>query len=376
MPRNDLKKTPLFNEHLRLNAKMVDFAGWAMPLQYSSIIEEAKAVRESIGIFDVSHMGEFFVKGVDTEKFIDKVITNSFSALKSGEVCYSPMCNENGGIIDDLLVYKISPQNAMIVVNAANISKDFEWLKKQAEGYRVEIINVSDETALIAVQGPKVEEILQDISQVILKDIEYYSFVEGRINGIKALISRTGYTGEDGFEMYVKPDASIPLWRKILEIGTTAGIKPCGLGARDILRLEASYMLYGNDIDDSTTPLEAPLSWTVKFDKENFIGKEALLNQKEKGLEKVLKGFEIQSRSIARHGDKIFKDDEEVGYITSGTKSPTLGKSIALGYIKKEKAKPGEEFVVKSHKKELKAKIVKLPFYRGSVKSKSKKKSK
>jgi len=373
MSKNNLKKTPLFNEHLRLKAKMVDFAGWAMPIQYSSIIEEVKTVRESMGIFDVSHMGEFLVKGIDTEKFVDKVITNSFSTLKSGEVCYSPMCNESGGIIDDLLVYKLSPQSAMIVVNAANISKDLEWLKKQAENFKVEIFNISDETALIAVQGPKTEEVLQDISQVVLKDIEYYHFTEGYVNGIKVIISRTGYTGEDGFEMYVKPDASIPLWRKVLEVGAAVNIKPCGLGARDILRLEAAYMLYGNDIDDNITPLEAPLSWTIKFDKGDFIGKEALLKQKEQGVEKVLRGFEVQSKSIARHGDKIFKDNEEIGYITSGTKSPTIEKSIALGYIKKEKAKSGEEVVIQSRGKELKARIVKLPFYRGSVRSKIKK---
>lgn len=373
--KDNLKKTPLFNEHLRLKAKMVDFSGWNMPLQYSSIIEEAKAVRENIGIFDVSHMGEFLVKGPDTEKFIDNVITNSFSTLKNGEICYSPMCNENGGIIDDLLVYKFSNQKAMIVVNASNISKDFDWLKKQAENFKVSLFDISEETALIAVQGPKTEEVLQEISQIVLKDIEYYCFAEGRVNGIKVLISRTGYTGEDGFELYVSPDASIPLWRKILEVGQSAGIKPCGLGARDVLRLEAAYMLYGNDIDESTTPLEASLSWTVKFEKEDFIGKAALLKQKEQGLEKILRGFMIAGKAIARHGDKIFKGTEEVGYITSGTKSPVLDKSIAIGYVKKEFAKIGEEFIVKSKNKDLKATIVKLPFYRGTVKSKSKKKS-
>ena len=370
--KSELKKTPLFEEHLRLNAKIVDFAGWAMPLQYSSIIEEVKVVRNGIGIFDVSHMGEFWVKGVDTEKFIDRVITNSFSALKNGEICYSTMCNGNGGIMDDLLVYKFSSQKAMIVVNASNISKDFDWLKKQSEGFKVDIFDATNETALIAVQGPKVEEILQDIAQVVLKDINYYCFTEGRISGIKVLLSRTGYTGEDGFEMYVSSDASIPLWRKIIEVGKSGGIKPCGLGARDILRLESAYMLYGNDIDENTTPLEAPLSWTVKFGKNDFIGKEALLKQKEQGVGKVLRGFVIQGKSIARHGDKIYKGDEEVGYITSGTKSPTLEKSIALGYVKKDVAKLGEELVIKSRNKELKATIVKLPFYRGSVKSKVK----
>ncbi|MDI3472915.1 MAG: aminomethyltransferase [Thermotogaceae bacterium] len=373
--KDDLKKTPLFNEHLRLKAKMVDFSGWSMPLQYSSIIEEVKAVRENIGMFDVSHMGEFLVKGPDTEKFIDKVITNSFSTLKNGEICYSPICNENGGIIDDLLVYKFSNQKAMIVVNASNISKDFNWFKKQAESFRVDLFNISEETALIAVQGPKTEEVLQEISQIVLKDIEYYCFTEGRVNGIKVLISRTGYTGEDGFELYVSPDASIPLWRKILEVGQSVGIKPCGLGARDVLRLEAAYMLYGNDIDENTTPLEASLTWTVKFEKEDFIGKNALLEQKEQGLEKVLKGFVISGKAIARHGDKILKDEKEVGYITSGTKSPTLDKSIALGYVKKDFAKINEEFIVKIRDKDFKATIVKLPFYRGTVKSKTKKKS-
>ena len=366
---NVLKRTPLYGEHVRLGAKMVEFAGWEMPLQYTSIIEETKAVRNSLGVFDVSHMGEIFVEGPQAVEFVDFLITNDFSSLNFGEAVYSPMCREDGGIIDDLIAYKVSKKRAYLVVNASNKDKDLEWIESRAKGFDVEIHDRTDEYALIAVQGPKAEEMLQEMASVVLSNIGFYTFTEARIRGIKAIVSRTGDTGEDGFELLVSSDASVPLWRSVLEYGEKYGVKPAGLGARDLLRLEASYLLYGNDMDESTNPLEAGLSWTVKFHKD-FIGKEALLKVKEEGVKRRLVGLEVEGKSIPRHGYKIFKGDEEVGFITSGNFSPTLGKVIALGYVESDLRKPGTELEVEIRKKRVRATVVKLPFYRGSVKRK------
>ena len=363
------KRTPLYDEHIRMKAKMVDFAGWDMPIQYTSIIEETKAVRNSVGVFDVSHMGEIYIEGPQAIEFVNYVITNDFASIKFGDAVYSPMCKEDGGIIDDLIAYKIDSEKALLVVNAANKDKDYEWLKEKAKGFNVSVVDRSDELALIAVQGPKAEELLQKMADIMLSEIGFYQFKNGRIRGIKAQISRTGYTGEDGFELLVEADAAVPLWRSILEYGEEFGIKPAGLGARDLLRLEASYLLYGNDMDETTNPIEAGLSWTVKFDKGDFIGKEALLKVKEEKPKRKLVGMILEGRNIARHGYKIFKDGEEIGFITSGGYSPTLEKSIALGYVKVPYNKKGTELEVEVRKKTVKAEVVKLPFYRGSVKS-------
>ena len=362
------KKTPLYGEHIRLKAKMIEFAGWDMPLQYSSIIDEVKTVRNSVGVFDISHMGRLSVEGLQTVEFVNYVITNDFKGLNFGEAVYSPMCNEEGGIIDDLIAYKVSRKLAYLVVNAANKEKDLKWLQSKAEGFDVKIKDLSEDYSLIAVQGPKSEELLQRLTDVVLKDLRYYHFVEARVRGIKGVISRTGYTGEDGFEIMVLSEAAVPLWRSILEYGEEYGIKPAGLGARDILRLEASYLLYGNDMDENTNPLEAGLSWTVKFDKSDFVGKEALVQIKEEGLKRKLVGFEVEGRSIPRHGSKILKDGEEIGLVTSGNFSPTLEKTLGLGYVKREYGKVGTELEISVRGKVLKAEIVKLPFYRGSVK--------
>lgn len=363
------KRTPLYDEHIRMKAKMVDFAGWDMPIQYTSIIEETKTVRSSVGVFDVSHMGEIYIEGPQAIEFVNYVITNDFASIKFGDAIYSPMCKEDGGIIDDLIAYKIDSEKALLVVNAANKDKDYEWLREKAKNFSVSVIDRSDELALIAVQGPKAEELLQKMADIKLSEIGFYQFKNGRVRGIRAQISRTGYTGEDGFELLVDADAAVPLWRSILEYGEEFGIKPAGLGARDLLRLEASYLLYGNDMDETTNPIEAGLSWTVKFDKGDFIGKEALLKVKEEKPKRKLVGMILEGRNIARHGYKIFKDGEEVGFVTSGGYSPTLEKSIALGYVKVPYNKKGTELEIEVRKKTVKAEVVKLPFYRGSVKS-------
>ncbi len=365
----ELKKTPLWAEHQRLGAKLVEFGGWEMPLQYTSILEEHRTVREIAGLFDVSHMGEILVEGADTILFVDHLITNSVGKLKNGEICYSPMCYKNATIVDDLLAYRFSETKILLVVNASNTDKDYEWVKSQSKGYRVTIKNVSVNYAQLAFQGPKAENILKKISGVDLSKIPFYSFSTGQVNGINCIVSRTGYTGEDGFELYFDPAAAVAMWRKILEIGSEYGVKPCGLGARDTLRFEACYMLYGNDIDDTTTPLEAGLGWTVDLTKKDFNGKDVLAEQKEKGLKKRLRGFEI-SGGIARHGYEIFDGDAKVGHVTSGTKSPTLNRSLALGYVDIDRSKMDSELSIDAHGKRVSAKIVKVPFYRGSVKSK------
>ncbi len=364
-----LKRTPLYEEHKILGAKLVEFGGWEMPVQYTSIIEEHKAVRERIGLFDVSHMGEVLVEGSDTLPFVDHLIANSVSNLKNGQICYSPMCYENATIVDDLLAYRFSDVKILLVVNASNSDKDFEWIKKQSKGYRVMVTNMSNQYAQLAFQGPKAEEILKSISGVNLSEIEFYHFTTGRVNGIECVVSRTGYTGEDGFELYFESDAAVAMWRKLLEIGQPYDVKPCGLGARDTLRFESCYMLYGNDIDNTTTPMEAGLKWTIDFDKKDFNGKDVLVSQKENGLERRLKGLEI-SKGIARHGYKVFSEDgKEIGYVTSGNKSLTVGKSFALAYLSKGHTKRGSEVFVVIHGKRVEAKVIKTPFYRGSVKS-------
>lgn len=362
------KRTPLYEEHLRNGAKMVDFAGWEMPIQYSSIIKEHRQVRESAGLFDVSHMGEIEIVGSDAISFADYLVTNYVNKLKNGQICYTPMCNKKGGIIDDFLVYRMANNKVLFVVNASNTDKDFKWIKNQKGKFDVEINNKSDEIAQLALQGPMAQELLSTISQIDLETVDFYHFTQGRVSGIETLLSRTGYTGEDGFELYVDREAAIPLWRKILEIGNEKEILPAGLGARDTLRFEASYMLYGNDLNETITPLEAPLKWTVKFEKD-FIGKKALLEQKEKGITRKLRGLEIKDKAIPRHEHKVYLNNKVIGWISSGMFAPTLKKSLAFAYIDKGSAKTGTNVEVEIRKKKVKAEIVKLPFYRGSVKN-------
>ncbi len=364
-----LKKTPLHSEHVRLGAKMVDFGGWDMPIQYKEgILSEHKIVREDIGIFDVSHMGEINVKGEQALEFCEYLVTNSIKTMKFGEICYTLMCMEDGGIVDDLLVYKIDNKYALLVVNASNVEKDYEWIKKQSENFDVKVENVSDYYAQIALQGPNSEKLIENLCSVVLEDIGFYHFEMGRINGIQAIISRTGYTGEDGFEFYVEKDAAIPLWRKLLELGA----KPAGLGSRDLLRFEACYMLYGNEINSDITPLEAGLKWAVDLEK-NFVGSKTLVAQKNEGLSRKLRGLEvIEKGGIPRHGNRILTGGEEIGFVTTGNKSPSAGKVVALGYIPSG-YKLGDEVDIEIREnKTVKAKVIKTPFYRGSVKSKKK----
>lgn len=367
-----VKRTPLYDEHVRCGGKVVDFHGWELPIQYSDgIIKEVKAVREHLGIFDVSHMGEVFLRGVEAVKFADYLVVNNVDNLKYGEICYSPMCYDNGGIVDDLLVYKKASDEVLLVVNAANVPKDFEWIVKKSAGFDVKVTNESDDYAQIAVQGPDAERLMQEYAGVRLDEIPFYSFKEGQFNGIDCLISRTGYTGEDGFELYTTNDASVPLWRKLIEIGA----KPAGLGARDLLRFESCYMLYGNEITKDTTPLEAGLKWTVDFSRD-FVGKSVLEEQERNGLTKRLKGLEvIEKGGIAREGCKIFDGDKEIGFITTGNKSTTLNRILALGYLPAKGYKLGKEVEIEVRAgKRLKAKVVKKPFYVGSVNPKKNKK--
>lgn len=364
----EVKYTPLKDEHIKLGAKMVDFAGFYMPLQYTNIKEEVLAVRKDVGMFDVSHMGEVHVTGKETVNFVNYLITNDFKNLENGEIVYTAMCNENGGFVDDLLAYRISDDKAMLVINAANIEKDFEWMKKVAKNFDVTLENKSDDYALIAVQGPNAQSILQKITDIDLEQIGYYTFSYGKVNNIEALISRTGYTGEDGFEIYTTDkDGIVDIWKKLLELG----VKPAGLAARDCLRLEASLLLYGNDMDETVTPLEAGIKWAVKFNKD-FMGKEALEKQLDEGLKRRLKGFKLIDKGVPRHGYKVFKDCKEIGVVTSGTFSPTLNEPIGMALIENGH-KSGEIIEIEIRNKMVKAEIVKMPFYRGSVRSKKKK---
>ncbi|WP_164541717.1 glycine cleavage system aminomethyltransferase GcvT [Fervidobacterium sp. 2310opik-2] len=359
-----VKYTPLYEDHVKLGAKIVEFAGYYMPLQYEGIIPEVHLVRKEVGMFDVSHMGEFICEGPDAVKFANYAVTNDFGSINYGDIIYTAMCNENGGFVDDLLVYKIAPEKVMFVVNAANIDKDFNHLLKLSEKFKVKLENISDETGLIAVQGPKAQEKIQPHVNFDLEEIGYYSFKEGEIFGVKGIISRTGYTGEDGFELYIPANQTAFVWRKLLEIG----IKPAGLGARDVLRLEAGLLLYGNDMDDTITPLEASIPWAVKFEKGDFFGKEVLLKQKEEGLKRKLRGVVIEGKLVPRHNMEVYKDGQKIGYVTSGTFSPTLEKPIAFVMIDAN-VKLNEKVQIAIRDKMVDALVVKTPFYRGSVRS-------
>lgn len=366
----ELKRTPLFERHIQLGAKMGEFAGWELPLWYSSILEEHNAVRSSVGIFDVSHMGEIFVEGKQAEDFVNYLITNNVKKIKEGEIVYSPMCNENGGIIDDLLAYKFSSSKILLVVNAGNTEKDFQWINSHKNHFDVSVTNKSEEVCQIAFQGPKSQSQLQKyLEDVLLDDIEYYTFKVVKVEGEDIILSRTGYTGEDGFEIYSSVNIVSKLWDKLLDLAKEIDGKPCGLGSRDTLRFEAKLLLYGNDIDENTTPLEATLKWTIDFEKD-FIGKKALINQQEEGIKRKLVGIEIFDKMPVRHGYEVYNENEKIGYITSGLKSPTLQKNLALGYVNIPFSKIGTKLTIKAKNKDLEAQVVKTPFYKGSVKSK------
>ncbi|MDX5442946.1 MAG: glycine cleavage system aminomethyltransferase GcvT [Hymenobacteraceae bacterium] len=358
----ELKKIALNDVHEALGAKMVPFAGYVMPVRYSSDIEEHNTVRNAVGIFDVSHMGEFLVKGPHALDLIQRITSNDASKLSKGKIQYSCLPNDKGGIVDDLLVYCLDQDEYMLVVNASNIEKDWNWINTHAtEGAVLE--DISDEMSLFAVQGPKAVEALQPLTSLDLANMAYYTFDKGEFAGAPdVIVSATGYTGAGGFEIYVPNQYARKVWDKIMEAGKPAGIKPIGLGARDTLRLEMGFCLYGNDIDDQTSPLEAGLGWITKFNKE-FVNSGNLQAQKEAGVSRKLVGFEMQEKAIPRaHYELTNAEGEKIGEVTSGTQSHTLGKGIGMGYVKQEYSKPGTEIFVQVRNKAMRAEVVKLPF--------------
>jgi len=356
------KKTPFYEIHQKNKAKIVEFANYLMPIQFRGIMEEHRKVRSSVGLFDITHMGEFEVWGRDAEGFVQKMTTNDVSKLGTYQVQYSCMCYDHGGIVDDRLVYRL-PDHFLLVVNGACLDKDFEWLSGHLSG-DVELKNVSEQTALLALQGPKAEPVLKKLTDHDLSDIKFYWAAWGEINGIEMLFSRTGYTGEDGFELYFSPDHAENMWNALMEAGREFDIEPIGLGARDSLRLEMKMMLYGNDIDQTTNPLEAGLGWIVKLDKGNFVGKVPIQRMKEEKPKRRLAAFELLDAGFPRPHYEIQKDGKKMGEVTSGTFSPSLNKGIGLGYVPREHSKVDTGLDIMIRGKAHKAVVVKPPFYK------------
>ncbi|MEN8374675.1 MAG: glycine cleavage system aminomethyltransferase GcvT [Gemmatimonadota bacterium] len=363
-----LRATPLDAEHARLGAKMVPFAGYSMPVHYSTgIVAEHNAVRTAAGLFDVSHMGELYVSGPGALALIQYVSTNDASALDVGQAQYTALCREDGGVLDDCLVYRLSDAY-LIVVNASNLDKDREWIRGHAAAFEVAIDDRSERTALLALQGPRAAEILASITTVDLDAVGYYRFAEGAVGGRPALVARTGYTGEDGFELYVANEDAAAVWRALLEKGSAAGLLPAGLGARDSLRLEVGYALYGNDLDEEHTAIESGLGWVVKPDKGDFVGRDALVREKAEGAVRRLVGFRLSERGIPRPGYPLQVGEEVVGRVTSGVHSPSLGCGVGLGYVAREHAAKGALIDVIIRGKPVPAEIERPPFYKdGSI---------
>lgn len=359
-----MKNTALTHIHEQLGAKMVPFAGYNMPVQYEGVNAEHETVRNSVGVFDVSHMGEFFLKGENALALIQKVTTNDASKIAVGKAQYSCLPNKDGGIVDDLIIYRMAENEYMLVVNASNIEKDWNWIS-QFNDLGVEMTNKSDEYSLLAIQGPKAAEAMQSLTEINLTEMPYYSFQVATFAGVNdVIISATGYTGSGGFEIYFKNEVAEQVWAKVFEAGASFGIKPIGLAARDTLRLEMGFCLYGNDIDDTTSPFEAGLGWITKFDKE-FTNSENLKKEKEQGPTRKLIGFELIERGIPRHDYEIVDANGNViGKVTSGTQSPSLNKGIGLGYVTIENAKADTEIFIRIRKNDVAAKIVKTPFYK------------
>lgn len=358
----EIKKTALYDTHGKHGAKIVEFAGFYMPIQYKGINEEHIRIRTSVGLFDVSHMGEFEISGPGAEEFIQYMTLNDVKKLEVNQAQYSAMCYEHGGIVDDLLVYRL-PDRFLMVVNAANLQKDFDWLKSHVKD-GVTLKDRSDDFTLIAVQGRNAVDTLQKLTDVDAAQIGTYWFTQGTLADVDMIIARTGYTGEDGFELMLPPEKSEHVWNALLDAGSEFDVEPIGLGARDTLRMEVKYCLYGNDIDETTNPLEAGLGWITKIDKGDFIGRDAIMKVKEAGLSRKLIGFELEGKAIPRHGYKIVKNDEEIGIVTSGMFSPILKKPIGLGYVQKSYAKSGNEFEIDIRGRKIPARSVKTPFYK------------
>lgn len=358
------KKTSLYEEHKRLGAKIVEFAGFEMPIQYGGVVEEHNAVRQNAGLFDVSHMGEFEFRGEESLALLNYLTANDVAKLEDGKAQYSLLLNEQGGIVDDILVYRLKPDHFLMVVNASNIEKDFAWVSKHRANFQnVSLKNVSDQTALLAFQGPKTISIIKTLTTEKIEELKPFRFIVGTVAGQKnCWIARTGYTGEDGVEIFCADEQATPLWQAILEKGG----KPVGLGARDTLRLEARLSLYGHEITDETNPLEAGLSWVVKLDKKDFIGKKALDEIKAKGLARTLIGFKMIDQGIARQGFAIIADGKNVGFVTSGTFSPTLKIAIGLGYVPLALSPIGSKFNIDIRGKQKLAEVVSVPFYKRS----------
>ncbi|NND87941.1 MAG: glycine cleavage system aminomethyltransferase GcvT [Flavobacteriaceae bacterium] len=359
-----MKDTALTQIHKDLGAKMVPFAGYNMPVSYEGLNAEHHTVRNAVGVFDVSHMGEFLVLGPNALDLIQKVCSNDASKLVDGQAQYSCFPNEEGGIVDDLIVYRLEEEKWLLVVNASNIDKDWEWINKH-NSMKAELRNISEGYSLLAIQGPKAVEAMQSLTNIDLSEIKFYTFKVAPFAGIDhVIISATGYTGSGGFEIYCKNEEVAQIWERVMEAGKDYGIKPIGLGARDTLRLEMGYCLYGNDIDDTTSPLEAGLGWITKFNKD-FINSDALKEQKEKGVERKLVGFELEERGIPRQGyDILDENDQVIGNVTSGTMGPSVEKGIGLGYVPVSLSKPGSKLYIKIRKNKVPATVVKLPFYK------------
>jgi len=360
-----LKQTPLNRVHRALGARMVEFGGWDMPVEYSGIVDEHLAVRTRAGMFDVSHMGQIEIAGADALAAVQHITSNDASRLSVGQAHYSGLMTPQGTFVDDLLVYRFSDVHFLMVVNASNIEKDFAWITEHIKGFGDAVaVNSSARYALIAVQGPKAVEIVQSLTSVDLSAVKYYWFATGEVAGVRATLSRTGYTGEDGFELFVPPAQAERVWNAVLDAGKPHGLIPCGLGARDTLRLEAAMRLYGNDIDDTTTALEADLGWIVGWKKTDFLGADILRRQKEEGTARRLVGFELLDRGIARHGYDVYLDGEKAGHVTSGTQTPFLKKAIGMAYLPTARAVPGTEFEIDVRGRRLRARVVPLPFYK------------
>ncbi len=359
-----LRRTPLYERHLSLSARMVEFGGWEMPVQYSGIIDEHRAVREAAGLFDISHMGEVEVQGPDALPFLQCLVTYDVAAIPPGQANYALMCLPNGGIIDDLFIYNLG-DHYLIVVNAANTTKDVAWMRGCAAGFDVTVTDVSERTGMLALQGPAAEALLAQVAGADLAALPFHGVTRGIVSGMPAIVARTGYTGEDGFELFVAAEDTAQLWDALLDAGRSAGLKPCGLGARDSLRFEACLALYGHEITEETNPYEARLGWVVKLDKGDFIGRDALQRIKQEGVQRRLTGFEMVGRGIAR-GEYEIRDLEgaPIGRVTSGMPSPTLGKNLGMGYVPIALSAEGSEFDVVVRDRPVRARAVKMPFYR------------
>jgi aminomethyltransferase len=360
---NDLKKTKFYEKHKELNARLVEFAGWEMPIQYNNLVEEHNTVRNKVGLFDVSHMGTFVIKGKDSFNFLQYMVPNDLNKISKGKAIYSQFCNHDGGVIDDLIIYYIDDELFYMVVNASNVDKDFKWLMENSKNFDVELDNIAESTAVLAIQGPMAEKTLQKLVNENLSEIKSFNLIRTKINNIDFIVSRTGYTGEDGFELIFN-NQNPEIFDMLLKAGEEFDILPIGLGARDTLRLEANLPLYGHELNDTTSPLEAKLNWSVKLNKDDFIGKQALLNQKEKTLEKTLIGIKGLSRIVPREGYNILNNGEIIGKVTSGTFSPTLNYPIALAYVNKIDFKIGDKLDVEIRGKNHTVEITTLPFYR------------